>query len=148
MINVLIKTDTRYPANRKIIRRAVSDTFKKYKVDADFEISVAVVGSRKMKQLSVDFLNDSQKHQILTFALNEEGNIKVIKPESGQSTVRIQGFINPPDGFLRLGDIVLCWPEVLMSASNDDLMVDEEVYDLVCHGVEHLLGYEHNSGPS
>jgi len=28
MVNVLIKTDTRYPVNRKTVRRAVFDTFK------------------------------------------------------------------------------------------------------------------------
>lgn len=144
MINVLIKTDTRYPVNRKIVRKAVDDTFKKFKIDADFEISIAVVGKRKMKQLSNDFLNDSLEHQILTFALNEESPVKVLKSDSGESTVASQGFINPPDGLLRLGDVILCWPQVLECASQDDVMVDDEVYDLVCHGVEHLLGHGHD----
>ena len=152
MVNVLIKTDTRYPVNRKTVRRAVFDTFKKFKIDAGFEVSVIVVGARKMKKLTDDFLGDFQKHQILTFALNEESKTRILKgadandyDSSSSLSAKSQGFVNPPDGILRLGDVVLCWPEVLISASEDDMMVDEEVYDLVCHGTEHLLGYGHSS---
>jgi len=79
MINVLIKTDTRYPVNRVIIRKAVEDTFKKFKIMADFEVSVMVVGARKMKNLTDDFLGDGCAHQILTFALNEESKVKILK---------------------------------------------------------------------
>ena len=132
MVNVLIHTDTRYPVNRKVIRAAIGETFKKLKVeDAGFEISVAVVGQRKMKLLTNSYLQDDDQHQILTFALEE-----VDQASAG-------GFVNFPDGVLRLGDIILCWPQVLEEASRDDMMVDEEVYELVSHGVEHLLGKHH-----
>ena len=139
MITVLIHTDTRYPVNRKIIRKAVEDTFKKHKVEnLDSEVSVAVVGSRKMKGLSQKYLNETSNHQILTFVLTES-----VSKEQLQRTER-PGFVNSPDGILRLGDVVLCWPQVLENASYDDIMVDDEVYALVCHGVGHLLGYSQN----
>ena len=150
MINVLIKTDTRYPVNRKIVKRAVEETFQKFKIDADFEVSIFVAGARKMKKLTADFLGDGKKHEILTFALNEESPEKALLRDQkdfglslGQVSSGRQGFVNPPDGVLRLGDIILCWPDVLLLASADDVMIDEAVYDLVCHGVEHLLGYSH-----
>ncbi len=138
MTTVLIQTDTRYPLNRKVVRRAVAETFKKHKVEnLDSEVSVSVVGSRKMKQLTQKYLKEISKHQILTFSFEDLA-------QSGQNVnISHQGFVNPPDDILRLGDIVLCWPEVLDEASKDDMMVDDEVYDLVCHGVEHLLGYNH-----
>ena len=133
MVDVLIHTDTRYPVNRKIIRKAIEDTFKKLKIEnAGFEVSVAVVGQRKMKALTNSYLQDGQKHQILTFALEEVNQ-----------NADVRGFVNPPDGILRLGDIVLCWPLVLEEASHDDIMVDDEVYKLVNHGTEHLLGKHH-----
>lgn len=132
MVNVLIHTDTRYPVNRKIIRAAVGDTLKNLKVEgAGFEVSIAVVGQRKMNLLTKSYLADGAKHQILTFALEE-----VDQTSTG-------GFVNYPDGILRLGDIILCWSEVLVCASRDDIMVDEEIYKLVAHGVEHLLGKHH-----
>lgn len=143
MVNVLIKTDTRYPVNRVIIRKAVQDTFKKFKIMANFEVSVMVVGARKMRSLTDNFLGDSCEHQILTFALNEESRARILEGADLGGILASQGFVNPPDGILRLGDVVLCWPQVLVEAGKDDIMVDDEVYALVCHGVGHLLGYSH-----
>ncbi len=130
MVNVLISTDTRYPVNRKIIRKAVFDVFKKHKLESiDSEVSVAVVGARKMEDVSSKFLKDNGNHDILTFALEE------VSEDSA--------FVNPPEEILRLGDVVLCWPKILESASREEKMVDDEVYFLICHGVEHLLGEHH-----
>lgn len=131
MIKVLIHTDTRYPVNRKTIRRAVVDIFAKRKIsESDVEVSVAVVGGRKMKELGGKYLGDGKDHEVLSFALEDFTNAK-------------GGFVNPPDKVLRLGDVILCWPEVLDLARRDDVMVDDEVYSLTAHGVEHLLGEHH-----
>lgn len=130
MVNVLIATDTRYPVNRKVIRKAVSDVFARQKIEnIDTEVSVTVVGRRKMNELTSKYLKDTQEHEVLAFALEEVG--------------QDAGFINPPDEVLRLGDVVLCWPKVLEAASRDDKMVDDELYFLTVHGVEHLLGEHH-----
>jgi len=132
MIKVIIHADTRYPVNRKIIKKAVLDTFSEFKVEyAHLEVSVAVVGARKMKQLAIKFLQDPETHEVLTFALEE------VSESNGR------GFVNPPDDILRLGDIVLCWPKVLESASRQDTMVDDQLYFLSRHGTEHLLGKHH-----
>src|SRR3989344_4035108 len=132
MIKVLIHTDSRYPVNRKIIRQAILETFFKNKVgDLNAEISVAVVGWRKMINLSEKFLRDNQKHGVLAFAIEDAASRQE------------KGFINIPDGILRLGDVVLCWPYVLELTAVEDKMVDDEVYFLTAHGVEHLLGKHH-----
>lgn len=132
MVNVIIQSDTRYPVNRKVIRKAVLDTFSEFKITGgDLEVSVAVVGSRKMKDLSLRFLKDTKAHEVLAFPQEE-----ISQSEAG-------GFVNPPDNILRLGDIVLCWPEVLESASRQDSMVDDQLYFLTGHATEHLLGKHH-----
>lgn len=132
MVNVIIQSDTRYPVNRRVIRKAVLDTFSEFKISSgDLEVSVAVVGSRKMKDLSLKFLKDTKAHEVLAFPQEE-----ISQSEAG-------GFVNPPDNILRLGDIVLCWPEVLESASRQDSMVDDQLYFLSRHGTEHLLGKHH-----
>ena len=132
MVNVEISGDTRYPLNRKIVRSAVFETLAKNKIsDANIEVSVTVVGRRKMDKLTGDFMKDNKKHEVLSFPFEElTGNMS-------------HGFINHPDGVLRLGDIVLCWPYVLDAAGVDDVLVDDEVYMLVSHSVEHLLGKHH-----
>lgn len=131
MINVLIHTDTRYPVNRKIIRKAVEETLKNNKAsNLSAEVSVAVVGSRKMRDLSEKYLKDDKRHQVLSFSFEDISESR-------------QGFVGLPDDVLRLGEIVLCWPEVIEEASRDDEMVDDKVYELTSHGVEHLLGKHH-----
>ncbi|MBI2599118.1 rRNA maturation RNase YbeY [Candidatus Curtissbacteria bacterium] len=122
MIKVLVSTDPRYPVNRKVLRRAVLGVFEKEKInDISAEVSVAVVGRRKMKDLTSKYLGDGKVHEVLSFPIEGKG----------------------PDEVLRLGDVVLSWPEVLLAAARDNVMVDEEVEKLVVHGVEHLLGRHH-----
>lgn len=132
MVGILIHTDTRYPVNRKAIRKAVVDTFKRYKIEKiSAEVSIAVIGRRKMNDLTKAYRRDEVEHEVLVFALEE------VTDDKGQ------GFINVPDNILRLGDVVLCWPKVLEAAASDNIMVDEEIYQLTVHGVEHLLGEHH-----
>lgn len=132
MQQVLISGDTRYPANRKIIRQAVENTLQKHKISSeDVEVSIVLVGKRKMRELSLQHMKDGLDHEVLSFPLEE------ITQDSGR------GFINAPDGILRLGDIVLSWPQVVALAGVEDIMVDDEVYKLVAHSVEHLLGKHH-----
>lgn len=132
MQRVLISGDTRYPVNRKIVRQAVEDTLSKNKIGSSgIEVSVVVIGKRKMKTLSEQFMKDGLEHEVLSFPLEE------ITQDTGK------GFVNAPDGILRLGDIVLAWPQVVALAGLEDIMVDDEVYKLVAHSVEHLLGKHH-----
>jgi len=81
--------------------------------------------------LDARFLKDREAHEVLAFPQEE-----ISQSEAG-------GFVNPPDNILRLGDIVLCWPEVLESASRQDSMVDDQLYFLTGHATEHLLGKHH-----
>lgn len=132
MIKVLVHTDTRYPVNRKVIRSAVAQTLQKNRAgEMAAEVSVAVVGSRKMQELAQKYMKDNKKHQVLSFPFEDVSQVG-------------HGFVSAPDNMLRLGEVVLCWPEVLFEASRDDMMVDDKVYELVSHGVEHLLGNHHD----
>ena len=128
------------------MRAAIEDTFKKFKIEnAQIEVSVAVVGARKMKQLANKYLNEVGKHQILTFALEGDNkNPRILNTSLNlQQEPQSPGFVNPPDEILRIGDIILCWPQTLLEASEDEMMVDDKVYELICHGAEHLLGKDH-----
>ena len=48
-----------------------------------------------------------------------------------------------PDSWLRLGDIVISYPQAMEDASLEGISVDEELRDLVEHGINHLLGINH-----
>lgn len=136
MFKILIHSDSRYPASRNIIRKSIVDTLARDHLEKhQIEVSVAVVGSRKMQELARSFLGDGEDHAVLSFPFEE-----VL---GGRDAGR-HGFVNFPDGTLRLGEIILCWPELVTCAGQDNVTVDREIYKLTAHAVGYLLGKHHD----
>lgn len=132
MFKILIHSDSRYPASRNIIRKSIVDTLARDHLENhQIEVSVAVVGSRKMQELAHSFLGDREGHAVLAFPFEEV---------AAGGEARRHGFVNFPDGTLRLGEIILCWPELVTCAGNDNVTVDREIYKLTSHAVGYLLG--------
>jgi probable rRNA maturation factor len=69
----------------------------------------------------------------LSFALSERGTGREIAP-----------FVSPPDGVLRLGEVVVSYPRAAEQAEEHDRPVQEEMTWLMVHGVLHLLGHNHD----
>lgn len=127
MINVLIHKESRYPVSRVIIRQAVEEVMTEEKIKGKVEVSVSIVGDRKMRSLKKIYLGEKETTDVLSFSLGEgEGK-----------------FVEPPDGILRLGDVVVSYPQARENAAEENLLVDEEIKTLVKHGVRHLLGIHH-----
>ncbi len=51
-LNILIFVESRYKVNRKRIKSALSNLLNQQGVNSPVEVSVAIVGDRKMRQLS------------------------------------------------------------------------------------------------
>jgi probable rRNA maturation factor len=124
-ISVLIFVESRYKVNRKRIKKAIESVIAKNEVASPIEISVAIVGDRKMRQLSKQYKGEDKTRNILSFSQTEG-----------------EGIITPSD-VLRLGDIVLSYPQVINDAVRDEMLVDDKVDELVQHGLMHLLGLHH-----
>lgn len=136
MINVIVSSDPRYNINKNAIKVAVYDALQKHQIRGKIELGINVVGDRKMHELNRKYRGIDSTTDILSFAL-EDSN-----PSSLQHIPRI-GFVASPDKWLRLGDIVISYPQVVEDASMDGISVDEEIKSLVEHGVNHLLGVHH-----
>jgi probable rRNA maturation factor len=52
-------------------------------------------------------------------------------------------FVDVPDGVLRLGDLVVSFPEAVREATEENKLVDDKIVELVLHGLDHLLGIHH-----
>lgn len=124
-INVLIFVESRYRVNRKQIRSHVTSLLKEQGIQGPAEISIAVVGDRKMRALHKKYKGEDKTTNVLSFSLTE-----------GQSSAL-------PSEVLRLGDIVLSYPQVIKEASEDEVLVDEKVDELIKHSLFHLLGLHH-----
>lgn len=136
MINIIISSDPRYIINRVAIRSAVLEALEKNKIYGKVEIGVNLIGNRRMHELNRKYRGIEGTTDILSFALEDPS------PGSLQHISRI-GFVAAPDQWLRLGDIVISYPQALEDASLEGISMDEELRFLVLHGVNHLLGIHH-----
>src|ERR1035437_4485187 len=97
-INVLIFVESRYKVNRKRIKQVIKNTLDKNGINGAVEVSVAIVGDRKMRELSKKYKGEDKTRNIFSFSQTEGG-----------------AFTTPRDT-LRLGDIVLSFPQVINDA--------------------------------
>jgi rRNA maturation RNase YbeY len=119
---VLISSESRYPVNRPRIRETVLEYLRQLKIE-DAEVSIAIVGSRKIEDLNRKWRNLAEPTTVLTFALEEPRDI---------------------NGVLHLGDIVIAYPEARLIAQEDNLSMDEAIDKLLIHGLNNLLGSYRN----
>ena len=124
-VNVLIFVESRYKINRKRIKQTVDRVIDKNEMASPVEVSIAVVGDRKMRELSKKYTGEDKTRNVLSFSQTEG--------EPAQM----------PNDVLRLGDVVLSFPQVIRDASRDEMFVDDKIDELIEHGLMHLLGLHH-----
>lgn len=136
MFNIIITADARYHVDKVAIQATVLEVLQRYKVTGQVEVGVNVIGDRKMHAINKKYRGIDTTANILTFALEDPAS------ENVQLLPRV-GFVAPPDKVIRLGDILISYPQVIEDARFDGVSVDEEMRILVEHGVKHLLGMHH-----
>jgi probable rRNA maturation factor len=129
MVTVLFKTESHYPVNKEKVSDAITKALLG-KVRRDAEVSLTIVGDRRMKELNSTYRNKQYTTDVLSFPLNESSS-----PHTP--------FIEPPDKVLRLGDIVVSYPQAVSEAAEENKLVDDQVIYLALHGLNHLLGIHH-----
>lgn len=129
MATVLITTDPRYPINKARIKDQVEKTLADMRVLSEAEVSVSVIGDRKMRALNKEYRQVDDTTDVLSFPLEEA------RDESG--------FVRYPDSVLRLGDIIISYPQAILNAHEHNRLVDDEINILVEHSILHLLGIHH-----
>ena len=91
--------DSRYPVDRKYVRSEVISLLKEFGFNEPDQVlvEITVVGNRKIKELNSKFRQLDEKTDVLSFPLEDR---------------------NPgPDGFIRLGDIAVSFPEAMTMAN-------------------------------
>ena len=124
-VNVLIFVESRYKVSRKRIRQALENQLNQHSMGNDCEISVAIVGDRKMRELSKKYKGEDKTRNVLSFSLLEGEKVE------------------SPTNRLRLGDIIISYPEVIREAAKEEVLVDDKVEELLLNGLNHLLGLHH-----
>lgn len=127
MIKVLITKQSNYPVATAPIKKKLAEFLAKNGIVSDAEVNVAIVGEAKMLTIGTKYLKDKNLHNVLSFV---PGEVK-------------GGFVYPPDGKIHLGEIIVCYPQAVREAGEENVLIDERVYELIEHGALHLLGIHH-----
>ena len=125
-ILVPIFVESRYKVNKKRIRGTVGGLLKKNEIRGFVEVSIAIIGNRKMRSLSRKYKGEDKVRNVLSFSLTEGDSSRL------------------PSDRLRLGDIVVSYPQVIKEAAEEGMLVDDKIDQLIEHGLNHLLGINHD----
>ena len=127
MVKVLVSKQSNYPVKTPAIKKKLAEFFVGHGIVSDAEVSVAIVGEKKMTEIGDKFLKDGKLHSVLSFVSEEEkGN-----------------FVYPPDHKIYLGEIVVCYPVAVAEAVAANELIDTRIYELIEHGAMHLMGIHH-----
>lgn len=129
MINVLFQSESHFPVDRKKVIAAIVAALEP-KMKRQTEVSVTIVGDRRMRQLNKQYRQLDSTTDVLSFALNDPAEKSDL-------------FVEVPDDVMRLGDIIVSYPQAVEEAAAENKLVDDQVVFLVLHGLNHLLGIHH-----
>ena len=114
------------------LRRIVQETLDTEGVKSPVELGLVITDEETVHELNKTYRGVDQPTDVLSFAL--------FQPQRSE----VEPFIEPPDGVVHLGEVLISYPHALRQAQEEHHSVSREMALLVIHGVLHLLGYEHN----
>jgi len=129
MISVLFQTESHYPMKKSVVTDAITRALTG-RLRSSSEVSVTIVGDRRMRELNNAYRKVDETTDVLSFPQYDPS-----QPTSP--------FVDVPDDVLRLGDIVVSYPQAVKEATEENKLVDDKIVELVLHGLEHLLGNHH-----
>ena len=129
MIKVYVKKQSNYPVDTPDLKQILRDFLKEEGIVSDSVVNIWIVGKDKMYDLAEKYLDEKNiLHNVLSFPATETK----------------EDFVYPPDEYLYLGEIIVCYPKAFEEAKQEGKRIDEKVQELVKHGALHLLGKHHD----
>ncbi|MBI3385935.1 rRNA maturation RNase YbeY [Candidatus Gottesmanbacteria bacterium] len=129
MISILFHTESHFPVDRNKIKEALMRDLAG-RIKSHTEVNLTIIGDRQMHELNKKYRHIDATTDVLSFPLNDP-------------TDRSEPFLDSPDGVLRLGDIVVSYPQAVSQAAEENKLVDDKIIELALHGLNHLLGIHH-----
>ncbi len=112
-----IITSSRYLVDRKRILACVEKTFSTLKVDPAYSMNIIFVGKNKMKSIASTYKHEDIALPVLAFPYRSD-------EEMGEQL---------------LGEIFLCYPQVVLLAVERNKRLDPLIDELIIHGLNNLL---------
>lgn len=115
---ILIKAGSRFPIDRDLVLFCAQKTLEKYGFSKGVELSIIFVGIKKAKELNQKYRKMDYIPQVLGFPLSKEIDL---------------------DGYVRLGDIVICTKKLIREISYQKSDLKTVLQSWMDHGLENLM---------
>ena len=129
-IEVFVDEEFRGVMDEGWVKKIVRQVLKAEGVASPFEVSLVFTNSETVRQLNRDYRGVDEPTDVLAFSM---------LPQKGPDS----SFPLPPDGFTRLGEVIISFPQAAEQAKEQGHSPERELALLVIHGILHLLGYDH-----
>lgn len=120
LYNNMLGKDFKYYAYKDMFNAITKEAFKILKIKKDREISLSFTDKEFIKDINKQYRNKDSVTDVISFAFDESG---------------IQT--------LMLGDILICIDRAKEQAKEYGHSFKRELAFLYCHGLLHLLGFDH-----
>ena len=95
-----------------------------------YEVSLVFTDSEMVQRLNRDYRGIDEPTDVLAFYMLPQREVD-------------DYFALPPDGVLRLGEVIISYPQAIEQAKEQEHSTEQELALLIIHGILHLLGYDH-----
>lgn len=120
---VKVISDPRYKLNKKKIKSDASKHLNQIGLGDQYLLNVIFVGTRKMIQISANYKNEKRALPVLSFSYLERKNKSLeINEENAKEKL--------------IGEIFLCYPQIVLLAAERQKRVEDMVKELVEHGID------------
>ncbi|MCB9799544.1 MAG: rRNA maturation RNase YbeY [Candidatus Omnitrophica bacterium] len=115
----ITSTCRRMPCPESVLKKTISKIFKRLKIQKA-ELSLFLVGDRRMRSLNKRFLNHDWTTDVISFDLTSG--------KSRRSALT--------------GELIISLETARRQAAEFDTSFRYELYFYICHGILHILGYD------
>ena len=123
------RMDPSFSSYEEEYRLIMEEAFSLLGIKENYEVDVSLVDADTIHQINRDYRNVDRVTDVISFAFNDD------KSE--------EGVILDPEIPHMLGEIFICVPRALSQAKEIGNSSQREMCFLFCHGLLHLLGYDH-----
>jgi probable rRNA maturation factor len=131
-ISISINKKLKVSLKKSWIRSVVLEALKTEGIMTPVEMGLVVTDNKTVQQLNRNYRDVDEPTDVLAFHMPF---YKKQEPELP--------FVNPPDGVLHLGEVVISYPQAIQQAREQSHSVEQELALLIIHGVLHIVGYDH-----
>src|SRR5258708_37454323 len=117
MINIVVNSDPKYLINKLTLQAAVIEILKQNGIWGNIEVGISIVSDRSMHEINRKYRGINATTNILSFALDDHSDSVPL-----QHIPRV-GFVKPPDRVVRLGDILISYPQVEKDAALEGVTI-------------------------